>query len=396
MGNLCGELRRNMAGQRAAEKELDDMTECSICTEVFTNPRVLPCIHTFCLKCLLNYGKDRPAGDEMPCPLCRKEFTIPDDGLSGIQKNFFMEKLLHARKLSTGHEAQHVPCDVCSSDEASVNASVKPASMYCVQCRQNYCDQCSQYHRKMKISSSHTQVDIGKELKSAEMASKLCANVCEQHKGKEIELFCRKCNVAVCMVCVITAHRTHDCSDIEAVSRDLRKLVLSDSSKISELWRNTDEVLQRLEKEKNELMRRFAGVADEINTAAEQLIAAVENDRRKLLAEIESIETKQIKQLETAKQEVERHKTALESFRRYSETMLSSGTAYDVTRSANSLHDRAAELMLYDVVSKVDSSVSPLSVTFTLSTLLDGDDRNLVGTVTEGQLMLIFSSKIRI
>jgi len=91
----------------AVEKEVDDMTECPICTEVFTDPRGLPCLHTFCLECLENYGKDRQPGDNMPCPLCRKEFTIPDDGLSGIQKNFFMEKLLHARKLSFGEEAHH-------------------------------------------------------------------------------------------------------------------------------------------------------------------------------------------------------------------------------------------------------------------------------------------------
>jgi len=110
------------------------MTECSICTEVFTDPRVLPCIHTFCLKCLLNYGKDRQPGDRVPCPLCRKEFTVPDDGLSATQKNFFMEKLLHARKLSAGREVQQIPCDVCSSDEASASETVKPASMYCVQC----------------------------------------------------------------------------------------------------------------------------------------------------------------------------------------------------------------------------------------------------------------------
>jgi len=82
-----------MARKLAVEKEVDDMTECPICNELFTDPRVLPCIHTFCLKCLENYGKDRPPGDDMPCPLCRKEFTIPDDGLSGIQKDFFMEPL---------------------------------------------------------------------------------------------------------------------------------------------------------------------------------------------------------------------------------------------------------------------------------------------------------------
>ena len=122
----------NMARKLSAEKELDDMTECSICTEVFTDPRVLPCIHTFCLKCLMNYGKDRPPEDDMPCPLCRKEFTIPYDGLSGMQKNFFMEKLLHARKLSAGEEASRVLCDACSSDEESASETSKRATMYCV------------------------------------------------------------------------------------------------------------------------------------------------------------------------------------------------------------------------------------------------------------------------
>jgi len=89
-----------MACRSSVNKELDDMTECCICTEEFTDPRVLPCIHTLCLKCLLNYGKDRQPGDRMSCPLCRKEFTIPDDGLSGTQKHFLMEKLIHIRKLS--------------------------------------------------------------------------------------------------------------------------------------------------------------------------------------------------------------------------------------------------------------------------------------------------------
>jgi len=105
-----------MAARRLSiAKELYDM-ECCICIEVFTDPRVLPCQHTFCLKCLMNYGKDKPPGDDMRCPLCRKEFTIPAAGLSGIQKNFDMEKLATARKLSAGEEAGHTPCDVCSSD----------------------------------------------------------------------------------------------------------------------------------------------------------------------------------------------------------------------------------------------------------------------------------------
>jgi len=368
-------------------KELADMTECSVCTEVFTDPRVLPCDHTFCLKCLLNYGKDRQPGDRMPCPLCRKEFTIPDDGLSGTKKHFFMEKLLHVRKLSAGQEAQQIPCDVCSSEEANASETVKPASMHCVQCQQNYCEPCSLYHKKIKSSSSHALVGIGTGSYPTELL-KLSVNMCEQHKGKELEVFCRDCKVAVCVVCVITLHKNHDCSDIEHVSEELRKLVLGDKDKASELWKTTQDLLPRLEKEKNDVIKHLASIEDEINKAADKSIAAIQRDREKLLAEVGSIKLKQLKQVETVKQEVERHATALEGFRRYSETLLSSGTACDVTRSANSLHERAEELVKFDVIGHVDSSLPPANVTFTSSTLMDVEDRNLVGTVTEEGLSM--------
>ena len=83
----------------SAVAELHDMTECSICREVFTDPRALPCIHTFCLRCLQRVCADKQPGDRMRCPMCRKEFTIPDDGLSGLlQKNFYVETLLRRRK----------------------------------------------------------------------------------------------------------------------------------------------------------------------------------------------------------------------------------------------------------------------------------------------------------
>ena len=345
-----------MARNSSTDKVIDDVTECSICTEPFSDPRVLPCIHTLCLKCLMNYAKDRQPGDSMPCPLCRKDFTIPDDGLSEIQKNFVIEKLLYARKHPAVREAQRILCDVCSSDEASVDETGKPASKYCVQCQQNYCDRCSLYHRKMKSSSDHIQLDVGKTLESVELLSKIDAFRWlkrEKHAREEAKV------------------RRHGCKlDSKKLSDDLRKRVVND---IDKCLRKTEEVRTRLVREKNEFMNHFASIEDKINTAADKLIAAIECDREKLLSEVESIRLKRVKQLETVKQEVEQHMTALESFRRYK---------YNATMSLNSLHDRADELMAFDISSHVDNSLPPVKVAFTLSKLLDRDDRNLIGTVT--------------
>ena len=261
-------LHNNMAAKElSVVKELYDMTECSICTELFTDPRVLPCQHTFCFTCLVNYGKDRQPGNRVPCPLCRKMFTIPDDGLSGMQKSFLMEKLLSARKLSAAEKLGH--------------AQVK-----------------------------------------------------------------------------------------------------SDSDRITQLLKKIGGVLPRFEKEKNDLVSRLADIEGEINTAADKLIAAVERDRVKLLSKVESIKLKRVKHLETVKQEVKQHMAAMESLKQNSELLLSSGTACDVTRSANSLHIRAEEPMTFDVISHVDSSLPSLNVIFTSSSLRCVE--NLVGTVTEG------------
>jgi len=168
----------------------------------------------------------------MPCPLCRREFTIPDGGLLGIQKNFFMEKLLHARTISAGKEAQRLVCDACRSDE--VSETDKPASMYCVQCQQNYCEQCSRSHSRMKAAADHVQMEIGKLPQKEEIVLKL-PTTCDVHKDKELEVFCLECKLEICMMCFIKSHKTHDCSDIADVSADLRKQVQSDTDNVRSL-----------------------------------------------------------------------------------------------------------------------------------------------------------------
>jgi len=274
----------------------------------------------------MDYGRHRRPGNRMPCPLCREEFTIPADGLTGMPKSFFMGKLLSARTRSAGEEAGQtegglVLCDVCSSEAAS---SAPPATKHCPECQQNYCDQCSRSHTKIRATASHVVVPV-----------------------------------------------------------ELQNQVKSDREKIMELLKKTGGVLPRIEKEKNDLVKRLDDVEGEINMAADRLIEAVERDRVKLLSEVESIKLKRVRQLETVEQEVEQHLASLESLSQYAETLLSSGTAGDVTRSVNSLHSRAEELASSDVIGHVDSSLTSPIVSFTASTGVA--DENLVGTIALGE-----------
>ena len=34
------------------EQQFDDQLTCSVCLDQYTNPKILPCYHSFCLKCI--------------------------------------------------------------------------------------------------------------------------------------------------------------------------------------------------------------------------------------------------------------------------------------------------------------------------------------------------------
>jgi len=127
-----------MAASCDLKSRLTDLASCPICLELFDKPKSLPCLHTFCLKCLEGYWRDKEPEDEVPCPLCRKEFRIPTEGLTGLLNNFNAESLVDARKTSSYVVAQ-VPCEVCSAEYGDDVHNVPVATVYCVDCSERLC-----------------------------------------------------------------------------------------------------------------------------------------------------------------------------------------------------------------------------------------------------------------
>ena len=50
------------------------LLECPICFDQYINPKILPCSHTFCLRCLI------PSNRKIKCPICRAEHLVPSAG----------------------------------------------------------------------------------------------------------------------------------------------------------------------------------------------------------------------------------------------------------------------------------------------------------------------------
>ncbi|XP_053400127.1 E3 ubiquitin-protein ligase Midline-1-like isoform X3 [Mercenaria mercenaria] len=62
-------------------EEIESILNCPICMEEYNDPRILPCQHSFCEKCLSSYIKDLTKAKPLkkgsfPCPICRHKTKL--------------------------------------------------------------------------------------------------------------------------------------------------------------------------------------------------------------------------------------------------------------------------------------------------------------------------------
>ncbi|XP_066269299.1 tripartite motif-containing protein 3-like [Branchiostoma lanceolatum] len=106
----------------------DEFLVCRVCLEDFKQPKMLPCLHTFCQPCLEKLLATEPVG-RLDCPTCRQDVTLPQSGVQGLKSNFLVGKLrdiLQQQPKGKTSEAREdgVPCTVCEVGNS--------AQFYCV------------------------------------------------------------------------------------------------------------------------------------------------------------------------------------------------------------------------------------------------------------------------
>ena len=218
-----------MAGVSSADN-LQNMVECSICAEEFKDPRILPCVHTFCLKCLEQTGLNKRPGENLPCPLCRSVFKIPDTGIQGIPKNFFMESLLDMHRQSKVHSKTLILCDACFEDDS---VEEKPlAFMMCIECKQKLCDNCGRCHKRSRASKQHQLVDLKSKEIINHFSKDSALSFCDVHANEPIKMYCCDCRLVACMICHVEEHQGHVCRGVGAVGEEFRSELEANNRKI--------------------------------------------------------------------------------------------------------------------------------------------------------------------
>ncbi|XP_015253520.1 PREDICTED: zinc finger protein RFP-like [Cyprinodon variegatus] len=120
---------------------------CPVCQDIFKDPVVLSCSHSFCKECLKNCWT---VGDERPCPFCRKQSSTDDPPCNRALKNLcetFLQQReqrasedlcsLHSEKLRLFClDHQQPVCVVCRDSEKHAEHRFRPI------------DEAAQQHKK--------------------------------------------------------------------------------------------------------------------------------------------------------------------------------------------------------------------------------------------------------
>uniref|UniRef100_A0A8C9RFG1 Zinc-binding protein A33-like n=1 Tax=Scleropages formosus TaxID=113540 RepID=A0A8C9RFG1_SCLFO len=112
---------------------LDEELICSVCCEIFKDPVVLRCSHSFCRSCVQQYWEHRSSRE---CPLCRRRSSTGDPPPSLVLKNvveMYLKKKSEARCSVHGEKLllfcvkdQEPICLVCQTSRKHKNHQLCP------------------------------------------------------------------------------------------------------------------------------------------------------------------------------------------------------------------------------------------------------------------------------
>uniref|UniRef100_A0A1X7UA12 RING-type domain-containing protein n=1 Tax=Amphimedon queenslandica TaxID=400682 RepID=A0A1X7UA12_AMPQE len=260
--------------------KLEEQLTCPVCLDHYTNPKTLPCLHSFCEQCLEGLPLDKKNETYyLSCPTCRHCTELPKEGAGAFPVAFTLNNL----------------------------------------------------------KEIHSDMEKTAVLPHPQEAT------CSDH-GKPLELFCETCDTVICVTCQFHDHKHHEYSLItDSYPKHCQKLreCLSPVEGKKEALKK---VLSALEEREGEIRERGEGVLEEIHEMVEEMMNVLRQSERKLTEQAKRVTDDKLKVLSVQIKSAEMSLSLLEDVEDYVEQSLETGSRQQVLRSKNQMMERMSEV----------------------------------------------------
>lgn len=323
---------------KAPEHESPLSLQCPACLEKLQDPRILPCLHTLCRRCIerlaryhrrllssrVNSARDVPsctggtptivlsaassckmhesahcqidssveerADGVIVCPACQNECAVTATG-NEFPANVLVRRFLRpapdllgswqrgALKQSASQGKRSSLCDLCAKSRAAVNRCIGCVLSCCTRMRRRDSSENPRGRsaaRKMHHAGNQT----------VQSTASLGPQPCSKHPAYQIDTFCLSCHKAICSSCLIKDHRNHVSSELSAAQeKELKRTGLL-LTRLHLKMSNLEDSANGTLKKSQALCRNATDVTREVNNFYDGYVCALESRRRELLDEI--------------------------------------------------------------------------------------------------------------
>ncbi|XP_066275655.1 tripartite motif-containing protein 3-like isoform X2 [Branchiostoma lanceolatum] len=326
-----------MASKLASDDFDDQFLTCSICMLHFRDPKVLPCLHTFCKNCLQDWAtKQQP----LECPICRTQVSLPDQGVDGLRTNFYVNNLLDFAAAKKGAEPG-VPCQVCEGN-------VEGSKSWCADCAKLMCESCTLLHRKYPFSEDH-EVTPENTLNAEKDVSKFYRKRhCHKHKNQELVFYCESCNALVCTACTVVDHRPgkdHNPVEIATVAQRKKETLQGLLQDIDPRLKDIQASVKEVQRKMSNLMPSKEAATVEAKAYFRQLADLLQKREQEILSQIDEHCRADGKALQTKREAIEFELVGVTSAQTFCQQAVEHGSDVHILEVGNQVQTRVETLL---------------------------------------------------
>ncbi|XP_012877006.1 PREDICTED: transcription intermediary factor 1-alpha [Dipodomys ordii] len=344
-GENEAESRQGPDSERGGEAApLNLLDTCAVCHQNIQSraPKLLPCLHSFCKRCLpapQRYlmlpvpmlgsaetpppppGPGSPVSGSTPfatqvgvirCPVCSQECAERH-----IIDNFFVKDTTEVPS-STVEKSNQV-CTSCE-DNAEANG-------FCVECVEWLCKTCIRAHQRVKFTKDHTVRQKEEVSPEAVGVTSQRPVFCPYHKKEQLKLYCETCDKLTCRDCQLLEHKEHRYQFIEEAFQNQKVIIDTLITKLMEKTKYIKYTGNQIQNRIIEVNQNQKQVEQDIKVAIFTLMVEINKKGKALLHQLESLAKDHRMKLMQQQQEVAGLSKQLEHVMHFSKWAVSSGSS---------------------------------------------------------------------
>ncbi|KAM4702106.1 LOW QUALITY PROTEIN: E3 ubiquitin/ISG15 ligase TRIM25-like [Discoglossus pictus] len=272
-----------------ASVDLREELICSICLNIYTDPIMLACGHNYCQGCIGSVLDTQEESGVFTCPECREEFQ----DRPAMQKNLKLGSIAQHLLSTPEHKETQILCTSCESPVRATKTCFQSGTLLCA------------LHLK-----DHTRL---LENVLTEPTTTLEDRTCPIHK-KLLEYYCTDHAVCICASCgLFGEHKGHQVELLNEAAEKKKEKWRNDVKNLNSKGEENEKRVQSLQKQMRDMPGKAAGLMMQISGLFKYIREKLESLENQALNDIFKQEehgllkvSELIQQLEKEKEELSR------------------------------------------------------------------------------------------